>query len=94
MLERWTLDLAGRDAVDRARSTTGARSSRASTSAVTGRPHRYGYAAALTAARVEHGPALKHDLAAGTSEVHDYGPGRVTLEPLFVPRSPTRPPRR
>jgi carotenoid cleavage dioxygenase len=37
---------------------------------------------------VEHGPAIRHDLAAGTSEVHDYGAGRVTLEPLFVPRSP------
>ena len=52
----------------------------------TGRPHRYGYGAAFGAG-VEHGPAIKHDLAAGTSEVHEYGPGRVTLEPLFVPRS-------
>ena len=53
----------------------------------TGRPHRYGYGAAFGAG-VEHGPAIKHDLATGTSEIHEYGPGRVTLEPLFVPRSP------
>jgi carotenoid cleavage dioxygenase-like enzyme len=51
----------------------------------TGRPHRYGYAAVLGAG-AEHGPALKHDLAAGTTEEHRYGPGRVTLEPVFVPR--------
>jgi carotenoid cleavage dioxygenase len=50
-----------------------------------GRKHRYGYTAGF-AARLEHGPALKHDLERGTTEVHDYGPGRVTLEPVFVPR--------
>jgi carotenoid cleavage dioxygenase len=51
-----------------------------------GRAHRYGYGAAFGAG-IEHGPALKHDLVAGTTEVHDYGPGRVTLEPVFVPAS-------
>jgi carotenoid cleavage dioxygenase-like enzyme len=54
---------------------------------IVGRPHRYGYAASFGAG-VQHGPALKHDLVAGTTEVHDYGPGRATLEPVFVPRSP------
>jgi carotenoid cleavage dioxygenase-like enzyme len=52
---------------------------------LTGRPHRYGYAAGFGVG-VEHGPAIKHDLTAGTSETHEYGPGRVTLEPVFVPR--------
>jgi carotenoid cleavage dioxygenase len=51
----------------------------------TGRPHRYGYTAGV-GAHVEHGPAIKHDLERGTHEVHDFGPGRVTLEPVFVPR--------
>jgi len=51
-----------------------------------GRRNRYGYAAAFGAG-VEHGPALKHDFDAGTTEVHEYGPGRVTLEPVFVPRA-------
>jgi carotenoid cleavage oxygenase len=51
-----------------------------------GRRHRYGYCAAFGEG-VEHGPALKHDLERGTTEVHDFGSGRVTLEPVFVPRS-------
>jgi carotenoid cleavage dioxygenase-like enzyme len=50
-----------------------------------GREHRYGYCAAFGEG-IEHGPALKHDLARGTTETHEYGPGRVTLEPVFVPR--------
>ena len=50
-----------------------------------GRRNRYGYTAAFGAG-IEHGPALKHDLERGTTEVHEYGPGRVTLEPVFVPR--------
>jgi carotenoid cleavage dioxygenase-like enzyme len=86
VLERWTLDLvAGTLSTetldDRAQEFPRIDERR------TGRPHRYGYGAGFGAG-VEHGPAFKHDLAAGTSAVHDYGPGRVTLEPLFVPRSP------
>jgi carotenoid cleavage dioxygenase len=53
-----------------------------------GRPYRYGYTAAFMS-QLEHGPALKHDLERGTSEQHDYGEGRVTLEPVFVPRDET-----
>jgi carotenoid cleavage dioxygenase len=53
---------------------------------IVGREHRFGYGAAFGAG-VEHGPALKHDLAARTTEVHDYGRGRVTLEPVFVAAS-------
>ena len=34
--------------------------------------------------RVEFGPAMKHDLHRGTTEVHDYGPGCMTSEPVFV----------
>jgi carotenoid cleavage dioxygenase-like enzyme len=53
---------------------------------LTGRRHRYGYAAAV-APGFEHGPTLKHDLVAGTTMVHDHGPGRAALEPVFVPRA-------
>jgi carotenoid cleavage dioxygenase-like enzyme len=53
---------------------------------LTGRRHRFGYGAGFGTG-IEHGPAIKHDLDAGTAEVHDYGPGRVTLEPVFVPRA-------
>jgi carotenoid cleavage dioxygenase len=52
-----------------------------------GLPYRYGYSAALGSG-LEHGPILKHDLRSATTEVHCYGPGRVSLEPLFVPRGP------
>jgi carotenoid cleavage dioxygenase-like enzyme len=50
-----------------------------------GRPHRFGYTAAVDG--LVPGPTLKHDLDAGTTETHDYGPGRAALEPVFVPRS-------
>jgi carotenoid cleavage oxygenase len=32
------------------------------------------------------GPAYKHDVSTGRTEVHDYGPSCVTLEPVFVPK--------
>lgn len=53
---------------------------------VLGRPHRYGYAIGLSDG-FQHGDAVKFDLVAGTTERHDHGPGRGTLEPVFVPRS-------
>ncbi len=49
-----------------------------------GRTHRYGYTAAF-GPEAAHGPAFRHDLVTGTTQVHDYGAGRVTLEPVFVP---------
>jgi carotenoid cleavage dioxygenase-like enzyme len=33
---------------------------------------------------VAFGPAMKHDLERATTEVHDYGPGRMTSEAIFV----------
>jgi carotenoid cleavage dioxygenase-like enzyme len=53
---------------------------------LTGRRHRYGYGA-VVAGDFVHGPVVKHDLEAGTREVHDFGEGRMSLEPVFVPRS-------
>jgi carotenoid cleavage dioxygenase-like enzyme len=67
----------------------------------TGRPHRYGYTAVIgegivATVSVEHGVTgntlgnaiLKHDLSAGTSEAHEFGPGAATGEAVFVPREP------
>lgn len=48
-----------------------------------GQPYRYAYTAHWGEG-VAAGPAMKHDLARGTTEVHDFGPGRKTLEPVFV----------
>lgn len=50
-----------------------------------GARNRYGYGATFNPG-AQHGAALKHDLDAGTTLEHDYGKGRVTLEPVFVPR--------
>jgi carotenoid cleavage dioxygenase-like enzyme len=54
-----------------------------------GLAHRYGYAV-YTERGVDHstGTALvKYDLRTGSSAVHDFGPGRVPAEPVFVPAS-------
>ena len=48
-----------------------------------GQAYRYIYTAYWDDA-VVFGPAMKHDLERGTTEVHDYGPGRMTAEPVFV----------
>ncbi|GAA5785561.1 dioxygenase [Chitiniphilus shinanonensis] len=50
-----------------------------------GRAYRYAYTARW-GEQCTFGPASKHDMRRGTSEAHDYGPGRVTLEPVFVRR--------
>jgi carotenoid cleavage dioxygenase-like enzyme len=49
-----------------------------------GQPYRYAYTMALTDPFL--GTALfKHDLADGTRETHDFGPGRHPCEFVFVP---------
>jgi carotenoid cleavage dioxygenase-like enzyme len=48
-----------------------------------GLPHRYIFTAHW-GENVEFGPAMKHDLERQTTEVHNYGPGRMTSEPVFV----------
>ncbi len=85
-LERWTID-PGTGRVHEQRLDDRGQEFPRHDERRSGLRHRYGYAAAVGDG-LEMGPALKHDLVAGTTEVHDYGPGRVTLEPLFVPRHP------
>ncbi|WP_395658955.1 carotenoid oxygenase family protein [Nocardioides sp.] len=59
---------------------------------LTGRRHRYGYAAGVVAAGVRTGDAvLKHDLVAGTSTERHLGPGREVSEFCFVPSSADAP---
>jgi carotenoid cleavage dioxygenase-like enzyme len=48
-----------------------------------GQAHRYIYTAHW-GKDVEFGPAMKHDVERQTTEVHDYGRGRMTSEPVFV----------
>jgi carotenoid cleavage dioxygenase len=56
-----------------------------------GLAHRYGYAV-YTERGIDQSTGtalLKYDLRTGASAVHDFGPGRVPAEPVFVPASPT-----
>jgi carotenoid cleavage dioxygenase-like enzyme len=53
---------------------------------VAGKRHRYCYSAHWGNC-MRFGPAFKHDLVSGQTEVHHFGPGRVALKPVFVPRA-------
>lgn len=50
--------------------------------------YRYGYTAAIPEGNF--GPSYKHDVETGRTEVHDYGAGRVGLEPVFIARAGAR----
>ena len=59
---------------------------------VVGRRHRYGYTVRFDAGSQNFefagGSLLRHDLAAGTTDVHDFGAGRGPSEFVMVPSSP------
>jgi carotenoid cleavage dioxygenase-like enzyme len=48
-----------------------------------GQPYRYVYSARW-GNDVAFGPAMKHDMQRQSTEVHDYGPGKMTAAPVFV----------
>jgi carotenoid cleavage dioxygenase len=50
-----------------------------------GQDYRYGYTVATQGVQ-SFGGTYKHDVTTGRTEVHDYGPGRSALEPVFVGR--------
>jgi carotenoid cleavage dioxygenase len=83
-LERWTIDPSEGKVVEETIDDRHQEFPRLNES-LQGLRNRFGYGAKLTGA-FDAGPALKHDLVAGTTVEHDYGPGRVTLEPVFVAR--------
>jgi carotenoid cleavage dioxygenase len=84
ILTRWRIDLAAGRLSETMLDERGCEFPRFN-DAFAGQPYRYGYTAA-TDALIAFGGAFKHDVTAGRTEVHDYGPGRATLEPAFVPR--------
>ncbi|MBV8559054.1 MAG: carotenoid oxygenase family protein [Planctomycetaceae bacterium] len=100
-LARWELDRSSGRLVEAILDERGPEFPRIN-GAFAGRPYRYGYTARSSISAHPHGytahqrpdadagPAIKHDLERHSSEVHDYGPGRVTLEPVFVPRPDAR----
>ena len=89
-LERWTIDPAAGTVAQRTIDpapqelpTIDARR--------TGLPYRYAYALGLprrlTETLVGEAPLLKHDLETGVGDRHDFGPGRIAGEFVFVPRA-------
>ena len=52
-----------------------------------GQAYRYAYTAHHDRGFLSAGPAMKHDLERGTTEIHDFGPGQMTLEPAFVKKA-------
>ncbi|MEP6624866.1 MAG: carotenoid oxygenase family protein [Acidimicrobiia bacterium] len=53
---------------------------------LTGRQHRYGYCAMFGGTGLSQpSNIIKHDLVAGTAQIHDLG-GRMSQEPVFVPK--------
>ncbi len=88
--ERWTIDPVGRS-VARAVVDTAAQEFPRPDERYIGKPYRYAYTMALTegdASFLSQTRLYKHDLVAGTRDVHDFGAGRIPGEFVFIPRSP------
>jgi carotenoid cleavage dioxygenase len=51
------------------------------------RDYRFAYSAHWWGDRASTGPAYKHDVRTARTEVHDFGPGCASMEPVFVPRA-------
>jgi carotenoid cleavage dioxygenase-like enzyme len=88
--ERWTLDLTtGRARLERL-DDQGQEFPRLDERRL-GQPYRYGYTTVVPDERDAFAMAgtVKRDFERGTAEVHDHGPGRSALEPVFVPRDAT-----
>ena len=86
--ERWTIDPAvGR--VDRKVVDASPQEFPRPDERLTGQPYRYAYAMALPEGRADQflgaTRLYKHDLEAGTRQVHDFGEGRYPGEFVFVP---------
>ena len=85
LLVRWTLDRARGTVTERVLDDHKGEFPRINDSC-SGRDYRYAYTAHWWGDRLSTGPAYKHDVRNARTEVHDFGLGRASLEPLFVPR--------
>ena len=89
--ERWTIDPATRSVARRVVDDHAQEFPRPDERRL-GRPYRYAYAVAQLVDEVNFlsdTHLIKHDLDAGTREIHDFGAGRHPGEFVFVPSSPT-----
>lgn len=85
VLARWTLDRARGRITERVLDDHRGEFPRINDSR-SGQDYRYAYTAHWWGDRLSSGPAYKHDVRSGGTEVHDFGPGCASLEPLFVSR--------
>jgi carotenoid cleavage dioxygenase len=92
-LDRWTIDLSGGKVVQETIDDRPQDFPRVD-ERVVGRRHRYGYTTAIRSENedefeFEGGAVIRHDLVAGASSSHDFGPRRAPGEFVMVPSSPT-----
>jgi carotenoid cleavage dioxygenase len=91
--ERWTLDPVARSVSRRVIDPDGQEFPRPNETRL-GKPYRYAYAmclpAGFDAAAPDQTRLFKHDLEAGTRQVHDFGMGHLPGEFVFVPRPTAR----
>jgi carotenoid cleavage dioxygenase len=89
-LWRWTVDLRSRSIKEEQLHDRAQEFPRVDERVVS-RPHRYGYAASLSASDdvvdFDGNALLKHDLDTGATIAHDFGRGRGAGEAVFVPSS-------
>jgi carotenoid cleavage dioxygenase len=85
-LHRWTIDRGAGKVRDELVDDRGQEFPRVNETLL-GSKHRFGYAVHTpdTERAFDGAQYLKHDLAAGTTAVHHFGPGRVPGEFVFVP---------
>jgi 8'-apo-carotenoid 13,14-cleaving dioxygenase len=88
--ERWTIDPQARQ-VTRAVVDAESQEFPRLNEALIGKPYRYAYAMALPdgfdAASPNQSKLYKHDLVAGTRQVHDFGAGRIPGEFVFIAKA-------
>ncbi|MDF5724738.1 MAG: carotenoid oxygenase family protein [Rhizonema sp. PD37] len=84
VLARWTIDRRTKRLTESILEERGCEFPRIN-DAIGGQYYRFGYTAHW-GENVQFGPSMKHDLERGITEVHDYGVGRIALEPIFVQR--------
>ena len=87
-LDRWTIDLAAGKVLEERLSDHAQEFPRVD-DRLAGRRHRYGYGTYFGTDDdgLQLGGLLKHDLVAGSTIVHDFGPGQASSEGVFVPAS-------
>jgi len=87
--ERWSIDPKARTVVRKVIDSDGQEFPRLNETRI-GKPYRYAYTVALPegfdAAAPDQTMIYKHDLETGTRQVHDFGPGRLPGEFVFVPK--------